>query len=109
MPLTVPKDLHINGKPVNWKNFQLGGQNSFKGMNCKAPKNRLFIQPSGEVFHASCLINGSLGNVYDKSYKLPNIDYVVCREQKCGCKADAITPKSGEYNQNIDPSVFTTY
>ncbi len=109
MPLAVPKDLHINDKPVNWKNFQLGGYNIFEGMMCYAPKNRLYIGPSGNVFHASCLVNGPLGNVYDKSYSLPNIEYVVCQKQKCGCKVDAIVPKSGEYHQNIDPSVFTSY
>lgn len=93
----VPHTLFYNDKRINWRNFQLNNFNNFKGMQCNAPSERLYIHVDGNIYHASCRERGSIGNIYTGRYDLSNNTPITCSKNKCGCKFDALPSKFGEY------------
>lgn len=61
--------------------------NQFKGWQCNAGIESLMINWDGEVYRATCRVGGSLGNIYNKTFKFP-ISYITCTRQWCTCVAD---------------------
>ena len=62
-------------------------RNKFKGWNCKAGLESLMINWDGEVHRATCRVGGSLGNIYNGTFNMPN-QSVVCTREWCTCAAD---------------------
>ena len=61
--------------------------NQFEGWNCAAGVESLMINWDGEVHRATCRVGGSLGNIYNGSFKAPD-DWVTCTRKFCTCAAD---------------------
>lgn len=62
-------------------------KNKFKGWKCNAGLESLMINWDGEVHRATCRVGGSLGNIYDGSFKIPET-YIDCTREWCTCAAD---------------------
>lgn len=62
-------------------------RNQFKDWNCRAGLESLMINWDGEVHRATCRVGGSLGNIYNGTFKKP-IDPVICTRNWCTCSAD---------------------
>ena len=62
-------------------------QNKFKGWYCNAGIESLMINWDGDVHRATCRVGGSLGNIYDGSFVVPN-DPIICTRDFCTCAAD---------------------
>lgn len=62
-------------------------RNKFKGWNCKAGIESLMINWDGDVHRATCRVGGSLGNIYDGTFELPEED-IICTREWCTCAAD---------------------
>jgi len=61
--------------------------NQFKGWYCNAGLESLMINWDGEVHRATCRVGGSLGNIYNGTFVLPN-DPIICTRDFCTCAAD---------------------
>lgn len=61
--------------------------NQFKGWQCNAGIESLMINWDGEVHRATCRVGGSLGNIYQDTFKLPN-EPITCTRDYCTCAAD---------------------
>lgn len=61
--------------------------NQFEGWTCNAGIESLMINWDGEVHRATCRVGGSLGNIYDGSFEMPE-DPIVCTRKWCTCAAD---------------------
>lgn len=61
--------------------------NQFEGWNCMAGIESLMINWDGEVHRATCRVGGSLGNIYNNTFELPE-EPVVCTRKWCTCAAD---------------------
>ena len=61
--------------------------NKYKGWSCNAGIESLMINWDGEVHRATCRVGGSLGNIYEGSFIVPN-EPVVCTRDFCTCAAD---------------------
>lgn len=61
--------------------------NNFKGWSCYAGIESLMINWDGEVHRATCRVGGSLGNIYDGTFKIP-ADPIICTRDWCTCAAD---------------------
>jgi MoaA/NifB/PqqE/SkfB family radical SAM enzyme len=61
--------------------------NQYKGWNCNAGLESLMINWDGEVHRATCRVGGSLGNIYERTFNVPN-EPVVCTRDWCTCAAD---------------------
>jgi MoaA/NifB/PqqE/SkfB family radical SAM enzyme len=61
--------------------------NKFKGWKCWAGIESLMINWDGEVHRATCRVGGSLGNIYNDTFKLPD-EAVVCDRNFCTCASD---------------------
>jgi len=61
--------------------------NQFKGWSCNAGIESLMINWDGEVHRATCRVGGSLGNIYDGSFIVPE-DPIICTRNWCTCEAD---------------------
>lgn len=61
--------------------------NQFKGWSCNAGIESLMINWDGEVHRATCRVGGSLGNIYNGTFVLPN-DPIICTRDFCTCAAD---------------------
>jgi len=70
-------------------------QNQFKGWKCNAGLESLMINWDGDVHRATCRVGGSLGNIYDGSFEVPE-NPVTCTRNWCTCAADI--PISKEVN-----------
>ena len=62
-------------------------RNKFKGWHCKAGVESLMINLDGEVHRATCRVGGSLGNIYDNTFALPD-EAITCTREWCTCAAD---------------------
>lgn len=62
-------------------------KNQFQGWTCNAGIESLMINWDGEVHRATCRVGGSLGNIYDGSFEMPE-DPIVCTRKWCTCAAD---------------------
>jgi MoaA/NifB/PqqE/SkfB family radical SAM enzyme len=61
--------------------------NKFKGWKCNAGIESLMINWDGEVHRATCRVGGSLGNIYDDTFIMPNAP-IICTREWCTCEAD---------------------
>jgi MoaA/NifB/PqqE/SkfB family radical SAM enzyme len=61
--------------------------NQFKDWSCNAGIESLMINWDGEVYRATCRVGGSLGNIYNGSFIVPQ-DAVICTRNWCTCEAD---------------------
>lgn len=62
-------------------------RNNFKGWTCNAGIESLMINWDGEVHRATCRVGGSLGNIYNGTFDIPN-EPIVCTREWCTCAAD---------------------
>ena len=62
-------------------------QNQFQGWKCAAGVESLMINWNGDVHRATCRVGGSLGNIYNGTFKLPQ-ESITCTRQWCTCAAD---------------------
>ena len=62
-------------------------RNQFKGWNCNAGLESLMINWNGDVHRATCRVGGSLGNIYDDTFELPE-EPITCTREWCTCAAD---------------------
>jgi MoaA/NifB/PqqE/SkfB family radical SAM enzyme len=61
--------------------------NQFKNWKCSIGIESLMINWDGEVYRATCRVGGSLGNIYNETFKLPKT-WSTCTRQWCTCAAD---------------------
>ena len=61
--------------------------NQFKDWTCYAGLESLMINWDGEVHRATCRVGGSLGNIYESTFVVPN-EPVICTRDWCTCSAD---------------------
>jgi MoaA/NifB/PqqE/SkfB family radical SAM enzyme len=61
--------------------------NQFKEWSCHAGIESLMINWDGDVSRATCRVGGSLGNIYTKSFSIPNAP-IICTRNFCTCAAD---------------------
>jgi hypothetical protein len=61
--------------------------NKYKDWSCNAGIESLMIDNDGEVYRATCRVGGSLGNIYDNTFTVPE-DPVICTRNYCTCSAD---------------------
>jgi MoaA/NifB/PqqE/SkfB family radical SAM enzyme len=61
--------------------------NNFKGWTCNIGLESLMINWDGEVHRATCRVGGSLGNIYNGTFVIPDSP-VVCSRDWCTCAAD---------------------
>ena len=61
--------------------------NKYKGWTCNAGIESLMINWDGEVHRATCRVGGSLGNIYNSTFKQPE-DPVTCDRNFCTCASD---------------------
>lgn len=92
---TVKANCIIDGKDMIHANDIIKHKlNSFEGWTCNAGLESLMINWDGEVHRATCRVGGSLGNIYDGSFKAPN-QPITCTRKWCTCAADIpLTKKS---------------
>jgi MoaA/NifB/PqqE/SkfB family radical SAM enzyme len=73
-------------------------KNQFKGWSCNAGIESLMINWDGEVHRATCRVGGSLGNIYNGTFKMP-AESIICTRDFCTCAADIpITKIQNENN-----------
>lgn len=61
--------------------------NKYKGWTCNIGIESLMINWDGEVHRATCRVGGSLGNIYNSTFEVPE-DPVICDRNFCTCSAD---------------------
>lgn len=61
--------------------------NNFKGWSCNAGIESLMINWDGDVHRATCRVGGSLGNIYQGTFKIPT-EPILCTRDWCTCAAD---------------------
>ena len=61
--------------------------NQFKGWHCNAGIESLMINWDGEVHRATCRVGGSLGNIYNGTFSVPE-EPIICTRDWCTCAAD---------------------
>jgi MoaA/NifB/PqqE/SkfB family radical SAM enzyme len=61
--------------------------NKYKDWTCNAGIESLMINWDGEVHRATCRVGGSLGNIYEGTFKQPN-EPIMCTRNFCTCSAD---------------------
>ncbi len=62
-------------------------KNKFKNWACTAGQESLMINWDGEVHRATCRVGGSLGNIYNGTFTLPD-QPIICTRDFCTCAAD---------------------
>ena len=61
--------------------------NKYKDWTCNAGIESLMINWDGDVHRATCRVGGSLGNIYNSTFSVPNKP-VTCDRNFCTCAAD---------------------
>lgn len=62
-------------------------RNQFEGWKCNAGLESLMINWDGEVHRATCRVGGSLGNIYQGDFEIPE-QAIICTRKWCTCAAD---------------------
>jgi len=78
----IDKEYYIHANDIIKKH-----QNQFKGWKCNIGLESLMINWDGEVHRATCRVGGSLGNIYNGSFLIPE-QPVICTRDWCTCAAD---------------------
>jgi MoaA/NifB/PqqE/SkfB family radical SAM enzyme len=88
MEATVPGNCIIDDKQIMHANDVIKLHlNKYKGWICNAGIESLMINWDGDVHRATCRVGGSLGNIYEGNFIVPN-DPVTCDRNFCTCAAD---------------------
>jgi len=61
--------------------------NNYKGYECFVGLESLMINHDGEVYRATCRVGGSLGNIYENTFNIPD-NSITCTRNFCTCAAD---------------------
>ena len=61
--------------------------NQYKDWTCNVGIESLMINWDGEVHRATCRVGGSLGNIYNGTFKIPS-EPIICDRNYCTCAAD---------------------
>lgn len=61
--------------------------NQFQGWSCNAGIESLMIDQDGEVYRATCRVGGTLGNIYNEKFTIPN-EWITCTRKFCTCESD---------------------
>lgn len=69
--------------------------NQFEGWKCAAGIESLMINWDGDVHRATCRVGGSLGNIYNDTFKVPE-EWIRCTRKWCTCAADIPLTKINE-------------
>ena len=107
-----PLDVHSNDERVNWQAILVKRQHKFLDWQCSAGSKRLYIQPNGDVYPCSRLIDVYTtpnerhfiedGTGPNRKYIMGNInkgnvrlykEYMPCPEIYCSCKMDVVCDK----------------
>lgn len=67
--------------------------NAWRGWYCTAGRDSLTIKSSGNVFKATCGVDGMLGNVFEGPIS-PPAEKTICKKDFCSCGADMILKKA---------------
>lgn len=67
--------------------------NNWKDWDCSAGYNSLHITSDGNIFKATCKVDGYLGNVFDTGVVFPQ-HWAKCDKEWCMCGSDMQLPKS---------------
>jgi len=62
-------------------------RNQFEGWKCNAGLESLMINWDGDVHRATCRVGGSLGNIYQGDFEIPE-QAITCTRKWCTCAAD---------------------
>lgn len=85
---TVKPNVLIDGKDLMHSNDVIKLHlNKFKGWECRAGLESLMINWDGTVHRATCRVGGSLGNIYEGSFVIPESP-IICTRESCTCSAD---------------------
>lgn len=82
-----PNTLIDKSVECNVNDLLINKTNQFKGWKCCAGLESLMINWDGEVHRATCRVGGSLGNIYQKSFSVPDSE-IECTRDWCTCAAD---------------------
>ena len=101
---TVKPNTRIDDKDVMHANDIIKLHlNHFKGWSCNAGIESLMINWDGDVHRATCRVGGSLGNIYNGTFTIPNTP-VICTRDNCTCAADIpltkYAPTQETFSQN---------
>lgn len=77
---TMPVFMHANDMIKLHKN-------QFKDWKCNAGIESLMVNWDGDVHRATCRVGGSLGNIYNGTFIVPDAP-VICDRNYCTCAAD---------------------
>ena len=93
---TPGKPLRVYDSSGKWRDFStdefIGEKKHYlKGWLCSQGVQNLFINSDGDVYGASCYMNGSIGNVF-RDFNPPK-RWQTCGKSFCSCGADLFIPK----------------
>ncbi len=89
---TIPRNLHYDDKPVKFMDVLDKDLHYFEGWTCTAGLKRFMVDQKGDLYRCTKNVGGSLGNIYEGNYVLPD-NPIVCDYRACPCKLDAIVEK----------------
>jgi len=92
----LPVNLHLDGQRMRFPAILDQGLHAFRGMRCEAGVRRFYVDVDGEINRCSRKVGGSLGNIHG-DYSLPPRG-VICDQDLCPCKWDALAAKSSDVN-----------
>ncbi len=73
---------------------------NWRGWSCSAGYENIHITADGNVYGATCKIDGLLANIYDSFGSLPEA-WTICRKDVCACGSDMQLKKTKQ-RMNID-------
>jgi len=98
----LPKVAQRSLKEVVWENGVEGrlnaqhlvkdNKNRFKGWQCDAGLDGIFIDAKGNIFRGTCLQGDKIGNIQDDVISLPT-NSIICDKRICECVTDVYYSK----------------
>lgn len=74
--------------------LRVTNENRFKGWSCSAGVNGIYIDEKGDIYRATCGIDGKIGNIEtDHKFIEQKPQYVKCKFNYCGCGDDIVLHK----------------
>jgi MoaA/NifB/PqqE/SkfB family radical SAM enzyme len=85
---TAKPNVRIDDKEILHANDVIKlHKNQFKDWSCNAGLESLMINWDGDVHRATCRVGGSLGNIYQGTFRVPT-EPITCTRDWCTCAAD---------------------
>jgi len=84
---TVKPNVLIDGKEYHANDVIKLHLNKYKDWTCFAGIESLMINWDGDVHRATCRVGGSLGNMYENTFKIPDAP-IICNRNHCTCASD---------------------